>query len=313
MTSGPPPPSDTAPDDAAGGDTGGDTGGSTGPGAQPPGNPGSPSGQLRPLGTDVHAWVGRPHCHGHPNAGVVVDLDGITLIDTLLVPSQARDLADAVSDFGVPVRRAVYTSSHAEYTGGSGVFWMAARYGRRQTSALMDQPANTAALKALHPEVADEFDEAGTRPVSHTVDSAVWLTESVCVVPTTGQMAENLVAFVPGADTLFAGAMCTFGVTPNCFDGDPVAWADALGELAELAGRIVPGVGPVGTPVDLLSLQAYLWACAEANGDPGRLAGGPWEHWSDRHLDAINVERAAMLAAGDPSVPPSMLRLLGLA
>jgi glyoxylase-like metal-dependent hydrolase (beta-lactamase superfamily II) len=244
---------------------------------------------------------------------VVVDIDGITLIDTLLVPSQARDLADAVVNLGVPVRRAVYTSSHAEYTGGSGVFWMAARYGRRQTSALMDQPPNTAALEALHPEVADEFEEAGTRPVSHTVDSAVWLTESLCVVPTTGQMAENLVVFVPQADTLFAGAMCTFGVTPNCFDGDPVVWADALGELVELAGRIVPGVGPVGTPVDLLSLQAYLWACAEANGDPGRLAGGPWEHWSDRHLDVINVERAAMLAAGDPSVPPSMLRLLGLA
>jgi hypothetical protein len=126
-------------------------------------------------------------------------------------------------------------------------------------------------------------------------------------------MDSNLVVFVPGADTLFAGAMCTFGVTPNCFDGDPLVWADSLGDLSELAGRVVPGVGHLGGPADLLAMQAYLWACAEADGDVSRLASGPWHTWSDRHLDDVNVERAAMLAAGDRSVPPAMLRLLGLA
>ena len=269
--------------------------------------------ELRPLGGGAWAWVQTPHRHGRPNAGVIVDDDGVTVVDTLLVPSQALALADAISSLDAgPIRRAVYTSSHAEYTGGSSVFRFAARYGTPQTSALMDTPPNTEAFKRLHPEVADEFDELDTRPVSHTVDSAVWLTTSVCLVPTGGQMEQNLVAFVPSADTLFAGAMCSFGVTPNCFDGDPVAWADALGDLAELAGRIVPGVGRVGGPVDLLALQAYLWACAEADGSVERLASGPWEDWSDRHFDEVNVERAAMLAAGNTSVPPAMFRLLGL-
>jgi hypothetical protein len=244
---------------------------------------------------------------------VIVDDTAITVVDTLLVPSQANEFNEALAGFGLPVRTAVYTSSHAEYTGGSGTFAFAARYGTQLTSTLMDQPPNTDAFKRLHPDVAHEFDDLATRPVSHMVDAAVWLTESVCIVPTAGQMASNLVVFVPGADTLFAGAMCAFGVTPNCFDGDPVAGADALGDLAELAGRIVPGVGHLGGPADLLALQAYLWACSEANGDVARLATEPWQTWTDRHLDAVNVERAAMLAAGDPSVPPSMLRLLGLA
>jgi glyoxylase-like metal-dependent hydrolase (beta-lactamase superfamily II) len=176
----------------------------------------------------------------------------------------------------------------------------------------MDAPANTEAFKRLHPEVADEFDDLDTRPVSHTVDAAVWLTTSVCVVPTGGQMEQNLVVLVPEADTLFAGAMCTFGVTPNCFDGDPLRWAEALGDLTELAGRIVPGLGTVGGPDDVVALQAYLWACAEADGNLNRLPDGPWERWSDRQFDAVNVERAAMLANGDHSPPPSMLRLLGL-
>jgi glyoxylase-like metal-dependent hydrolase (beta-lactamase superfamily II) len=268
--------------------------------------------QLTHLAGAAYVWCGEPPHHGAPNAGVIVDDDGITVVDTLLVPSQSRELADALEAFEVPVRRAVYTSSHAEYTGGSQTFRFAARYGSPQTSALMDAPANTEAFKRLHPEVADEFDDLDTRPVSHTVDAAVWLTTSVCVVPTGGQMEQNLVVLVPEADTLFAGAMCTFGVTPNCFDGDPLRWAEALGDLTELAGRIVPGLGTVGGPDDVVALQAYLWACAEADGNLNRLPDGPWERWSDRQFDAVNVERAAMLANGDHSPPPSMLRLLGL-
>lgn len=283
---------------------------------QPPENSGAAErgrAELQRIAEGVWAWVQTPLGHGRPNAGVIVEDDGVTVVDTLLVPSQAQRLADEVAALEVgPIRRAVYTSSHAEYTGGSSVFRFAARYGSPQTSAAMDTPPNVEAFKRLHPEVAAEFDDLGTRPVSHTVDAAAWISPKVCLVPTGGQMDQNLVAFVPSADTLFAGAMCCFGVTPNCFDGDPLRWADALGELAELAGRIVPGLGRVGGPADLVALQAYLWACAEADGDVARLAEGPWSTWADRHFDAVNVERAAMLAAGDPSVPPSMLRLVGL-
>jgi cyclase len=269
--------------------------------------------RLEALGDSVHAWLQHPPGHDRPNAGVIVEADGITLIDTLLVPSQASRLAEALVPLGVPVRRVVYTSSHAEQVGGSSVFSFAGRYGSPQTSLRLDQPPNTMALARLHPQVAGEFNEDfATRPVSHTVDAAAWLTERVCMVPTRGPSDENLVAFVPTADAVFAGALCTFGVTPNCFDGDPLAWAEALGELADLAGRFVPAVGPVGGSDDLLALQAYLWACADADGDPSRLGPGPWDDWADRHLDVVNVERAAMLAAGDRSVPPSMLRLLGL-
>ena len=269
--------------------------------------------ELRHIAAGAHAWLQYPHRHGRPNAGVIVDDTGIIVVDTLLVPSQSTAFNDALAGFGLPVRTAIYTSSHAEFTGGSGTFAFAARYGTQLTSTLMDQPPNTDAFKRLHPDVADEFDDLTTRPVSHMVDAAGWLTEGVCIVPTAGQMDSNLVVFVPGADTLFAGAMCSFGVTPNCFDGDPLAWADALGDLAELAGRIVPGVGHIGGPADLLALQAYLWACSEADGNVARLATGPWQTWADRYLDAVNVERAAMVAAGDRSVPPSMLRMLGLA
>ena len=118
---------------------------------------------------------------------------------------------------------------------------------------------------------------------------------------------------VPSAGVLFAGAMATFGATPNAYDGDPEAWADALGELGEQAPVIVPGVGPVGDAASMLVMQAYLYAVVDADGDPRRIPDGPWDDWPDRELDAVNVERAARLAAGDTGVPEAMLRRLGLA
>ena len=107
--------------------------------------------------------------------------------------------------------------------------------------------------------------------------------------------------------------MCCFGVTPNAFDGDPQAWADSLVELCDLAPVVVPGIGPVGGIDEVSALQAYLYACVEAEGDAGQIPSGPWDSWSDRQLDEVNVERAARVAAGDLSVPASMLRLAGLA
>lgn len=282
------------------------------------------SASLVELASGVYAWLQAPPGHDRTNVGIILDDDGVTVVDTLMTPSQTEPLVAALDRFGLPVRRAVYTTSHIEWIGGSPAFWMAARYGRSQTSALLDQPPTIPVLQKLHPAYADEFEllvERPTRPVSHTVDTSAYLTTSHLVVPTTGQMLENLVVVVPERTTadgdqpavLFAGAMASFGVTPNAFDGDPGAWADAIGDFGDLAQVIVPGIGPIGDAGDVLALQAYLYACVDAEGDPAGIPPGPWDEWEDRHLDVVNIERAAMLAAGNHDVPPSMLRLAGLA
>lgn len=270
-------------------------------------------GPLEPLGPGVFAWVQDPPGHGRANAGVVVDEDGVTVVDTLMTRSQWEPFGEAVEALGRPVRRVVLTSSHIEFVGGTPRFWTAARYGRAQTSAHLDQPPNVRGYRRLFPDHARELpDDLVTKPITHVVAEAAWLTSAVLAIPVAGQQAENLVIQVPSADVLFAGAMCCFGVTPNAFDGDPRAWADGLADLAGVASTIVPGIGPVGGPDDLIVLQAYLYACVEAEGDPSAIPEGPWDEWTDRDLDVVNVERAALLAEGRDEVPPSMLTRLGL-
>lgn len=244
----------------------------------------------------------------------MIDANGVTVIDTLCVASQYEPFAAAVDALGFPVRRIVLTGDHIEYVGGTVRFAMAAIYGSPATSAHLDQPPSPGIYRRLFPDLAHEFDEElRTRPVSHVVADAVELTPALVALPLAGQAPTNLAVLVPEADVLFAGALCSFGVAPLAFDGDPAAWAETLESLVELASVIVPGHGPVGGAEEVRALQGYLRACVDADGDPGRVRPGPWDRWPGRQWDPVNVERAAMLAAGDTRVPPSMLRAAGLA
>jgi glyoxylase-like metal-dependent hydrolase (beta-lactamase superfamily II) len=249
---------------------------------------------------------------GVTNAGVVVESDGVTVIDTLIGGTRTEACAAAIEALGPPVRRVVLTSSHVPYVGGAGRFRLAAVYGTRQISAHLDQPPNIDGYRRLYPDVADQFDDMAARAVSHVVTDAAWLTPAIIAVPTTGQIEQNLVVQVPGASVVFAGAMCSFGVRPLAFDGDPAAWADALDRIVELGAIIVPGQGPVGTAAEVRVLQQYLRACVAAAGDVRRLDSGPWNRWACPEFDVVNVERAALIASGEREVPPSMRPLLGI-
>ncbi|MCP5025590.1 MAG: MBL fold metallo-hydrolase [Actinomycetia bacterium] len=273
----------------------------------------STAAELVTLAPGVSVWIQTPLGAGQPNAGVVVDADGITIIDSLATPRQARALGRALEGFDTPIRRVVLTSSHIEYAGGTEQFWAAAFYGRTQTSEHLDQPVDPAVLRRLFPDHAAEYtDEFATRPITHTVDRTAWLTPATHLVPLDGEMAENLVVQVPGAGVVFAGALASFGVTPLVFDGDPAAWAEALDEVLEMGDTIVPGHGPPGGEPEVRALQTYLRECADAEGDPGAIPPGPWDDWTDRDNDEINCERAAMVARHEQGPPQSMLRRLGL-
>ena len=267
---------------------------------------------LQNVATGVSVWVGEPLGRGVTNAGIVVESDGITVVDTLIGGSRTEACALAIEALGPPVRRLVLSSSHVPYVGGAGRFRLAAVYGTSQISAHLDQPPNIEGYRLLYPDVARDFDDMPSRAVSHVVTDAAWLTPAVIAVPIKGQIEQNLVVQVPGAGVVFAGAMCSFGVRPLAFDGDPARWVEALDRIIDLGEIIVPGQGNVGTSSDVAALQQYLQACVGARGDVRRVGAGPWDRWACPEFDAVNVERAAMLADGDRGVPPSMRRLLGI-
>lgn len=266
---------------------------------------------LTSLAPGVYAWLPAGGA-GRPNAGVVVDEDGLTLVDALLSPAQAVELAAACADLQRPVRRIVLTSSHIAQVGGTAAFPLAAIYGTEQTSAHLDQPVNVGGCQALYPDHAAELTDLSTRPVTHLVTDAAWLTPAVVAAPLRAESMQNLVVQVPSARVVFAGAVACFATTPLMYEADPVAWIEALDRVLEWGTVVVPGTGPAGGEAEVRELQGYLEAVIAADGDADAIAPGPWDRWPDRHFDRVNVERAAMMRAGDESPPPSLLHLLGM-
>ncbi len=223
------------------------------------------------------------------------------------------EVSDLTAELGLRLKRVVLTSSRIPFTGGSSVFWRAGFYGSEAVSDQLDEPVNPQVLARLMPQHAAAFDrDFETRPVTHTISEMARLTEAALVHLLPGEGPMNTVVQVPAADVVFLGALGSFGVTPLAFDGDPAAWAASLEQAASLGSMLVPGHGMPGGEREIEMQRNYLLACVAAQGDPSAIGPGPWDTWTDRRFDGVNVERAFRLAQGDTATPDAMYRLLGL-
>jgi glyoxylase-like metal-dependent hydrolase (beta-lactamase superfamily II) len=81
---------------------------------------------LQNVATGVLAYLGEPTGRGVTNTGVVVEADGVTVIDTLIGGTRTEAAAAAIEALGAPVRRVVLSSSHVPYVGGAARYRLAA-------------------------------------------------------------------------------------------------------------------------------------------------------------------------------------------
>ena len=265
----------------------------------------------------MYVWLQPGGETGVANAGVVVDDDGLTVIDTLMVRSQWEPFAAAVH--GARAARCgarVLTHAHIDHVGGTKAFPAAAVYAHagheltRSTSRCRSTRTRRSCPRSTTSSTTSPSSARGRSRTSSTAPRRS--RPRIELLPATGHTAGDLMVLVADVDVCFAGDLCFFGVTPLAFQGDPAVWADMLDVVAELADVIVPGHGPVGGEAEVRELQAYLRACVAANGDADRDRAGPVGHVARPRAATPSTSSAPRCSPrGDDEMPPSMLKAIG--
>src|SRR3954447_22667179 len=106
---------------------------------------------LDQIADGVYVWLQPGGESGVSNAGVVVDDDGLTIVDALMVRAQWEPFAAAVATLGAPIRRLLLTHAHVANVGGTKAFPNAVVFGSPQTSELLDGDMPVGAYKAFMP------------------------------------------------------------------------------------------------------------------------------------------------------------------
>lgn len=262
---------------------------------------------------------------GVANAIFVVEDTRAFVIDTMIFPEMAQEMAQEITRRGAKVAAVLNTHHHIDHIGGNKYFASAPIFGQADSiQALRNSTMPLQAFDKLMPRFSGRFanlELVHPQPIvkplepprggellvfsaAHTVcDTAVWFPES---------------------RTLVTGDLNFIGVTPLALNGLISGWIDALATLLELEPQVViPGHGPVGSAQDLLVLRAYLRAVL-ATGQMAAQEGltvrdalasfdaGPVSEWLESYRTQINVERAMQEAFGEISrtdlsaVPPGM-------
>ena len=273
---------------------------------------------LTQLRDGVYAWLQPGGESGVANAGVVVDDDGITVIDTLMVRSQWEPFAAAVDD-ARPAREA-HASSRTR-TSTTAVARRRSRktaiFGSQQTSDVLDAAMPIDAYKAFMPAFEDEFDdleELGTRRVTHIVTGPRSSRRaSRCSLPTATPRATSWCSSPtstcasPATSASSASPRSRSRATPRC-------GRTMLDAVADLAGvhrsrprpgrRRGRGARAPGLPARVRRrARATCTRSRPARGTPGSSVSATRSTWS-----APPCSRR-----GDDEIPGSMLEAMGLA
>ena len=273
-----------------------------------------PTQPLHELADGVFAWLQPGGETGVANAGVIVDDDGITVVDTLMVRSQWEPFAAAVAELDRPVRRLVLTHAHIDHVGGTKAFPNAAvlRDSAHTSDAARPRCRSRRTRRSCPRSTTSSTTSPRSAPARSPTSStdAAQLTPASSCCPRPGTPPGDVIVLVADADVCFAGDLCFFGVTPLAFQGDPATWADVLDVVVELADTIVPGHGPVGGERRGAGPAGLPAALRRRGDDPARPVGHLARTGRARRRSTSSAP--PLLAAGRDEMPPSMLRAIGL-
>ena len=213
----------------------------------------------------VYAYIQAFGELGVSNAGLLLDKDGVTAVDALMVPSMTRRFLDAVKKVTKkPVTRLVNTHHHIDHIGGNSFFREAEIVSHvfcREEIVRTGLPVEF--LRKRIPRFASEFSKVKLAVPEVTFEDRM-------VFHQTGRDVElrhlgpahtfgDAFVILPKDKVLFAGDLAFYYVTPLAFQGHVGNWIKVVDRILKMdVETIVPGHGPIGGKKELREMRAYL-------------------------------------------------------
>jgi len=248
------------------------------------------------------------------NAVAILGEGETLLVDPLVAPVYARELARLLAARGAgPVRRVVTTHHHTDHSVGASVFAEAGAevIAHADSAARMaaEQPALLAERKSAWPVGTLFFDAvpaAPTRLVTEPLELSVGGVRAVVRPCGPAHTPGDLRVDLPGLGVVVAGDLLFHGYHPNLEHADLDGWRRGLGALLrEPAGTVfVPGHGAPGRREIVEAQLAWFEAAREEAGRARADAGGDGlverllVRFPDHRLAAVLPTAARVLALG---------------
>ena len=203
------------------------------------------------------------------NAGIIIDRDGIVVIDTLVSAKEAkRFIKDIRAISKKPIKYVVNTHYHLDHTFGNSEF--------AKLGAVIISHTNDSKNLKTHGEIAlknaknyglSEQDMKGTKiayPVLTfnnriEIDLGNQKIELIYIGPS--HTDGSILVYLPEKKILFAGDILFTNYHPFIADGNIEEWVKALDYIMTMdVEKIIPGHGPISSKQDIEDMKNYLIA-----------------------------------------------------
>ena len=224
----------------------------------------TPGAEIVELETGVYA---RLH-EGLTNAGFIVGDSGVLVIDSLRVPSFARDLIQDVRHVtSKPIQYVVDTHSHWDHSWGNEEFPEATIIGHENCyKEMVDVEASRQwrdKVVSANEPWSEEARLVNITPPSLTFETSMQLffggREIHLRYFGKAHTSGDIFIHLPGERIVFTGDVAQDSGVPYLGDGYPGEWPETDNRLVELpVDRFVSGHGPVGTHEALMTARSFI-------------------------------------------------------
>ena len=224
----------------------------------------TPGTEIIELETGVYA---RLH-EGLTNAGIIVGDNGVLVIDSLRVPSFARDLIQDVRHItDKPIQYVIDTHSHWDHTWGNEEFPEATIVGHENCYAeMVDVEWNRQwreKINTANDPWSAEAQLVDITPPNLTFETSMRLffggREIILKYLGKAHTSGDIVIHLPADKLLYTGDIAQDGGVPYLGDSYPEEWPETDNRLAEIpVERFVSGHGPVGNHAALKGARDFI-------------------------------------------------------